>query len=90
MKKLTIERQKELFGLEPNVIVTYTKTKEGSVRLKTTEYEPNAVQAVRKLVGMNPVNIKVRACLSCNEKFESEGIQNRICLDCQSNGSRMI
>lgn len=51
-------------------------------REKYIVHEENSIQVVRREVDMPPVSIKIRNCLGCSEKFESEGIHNRLCNDC--------
>lgn len=85
VKKLSLDREKELFGPEAIVVKAEVIQADGSVtRERQTAYEPNAIQAVRNIVGMEPVKITVRTCLGCSEKFESEGISNRLCEECRS------
>lgn len=98
MKKLAPERKNELFDLEsvemfrPKLdkdgkqVYRTTKIKGKDVQIKVREkyivYEKNSIQVIRKELGMGESKINIRNCLSCAEKFESEGKHNRLCLEC--------
>lgn len=39
----------------------------------------------RKKCGLDLIRKKKRKCISCNRKFISEGLQNRMCRQCRPN-----
>ena len=43
----------------------------------------NELEVARREIGFDSIELKVRNCLSCGTKFESEGTHNRVCDDCR-------
>jgi hypothetical protein len=102
MKKLTPERERELFSPESiemfkpkldaegkQVYKEVTNKKTGKVSLvkdreKYIVHEENPIKVVRRVLKMDEIKLTVRNCLGCSEKFESEGIHNRLCNECAS------
>jgi hypothetical protein len=37
--------------------------------------------------GMKPITVKLRACLSCDRQFKSEGSHERVCGKCKTRNS---
>ena len=42
------------------------------------------INAARAVVGMKPLEYTMKKCLSCDEEFESNGANNRMCEGCYS------
>lgn len=43
----------------------------------------NELEIARKEIGFDPIDIKIRNCLTCAIRFESEGKHNRVCDTCR-------
>ena len=43
----------------------------------------NELAIARKEIGFDPIELKIRNCLTCAIRFESEGKHNRVCDDCR-------
>ncbi len=46
-------------------------------------YDPKELNDARRLSGLKEIHSKQRICLSCEEKFNSEGSHNRLCDSCR-------
>ncbi len=45
--------------------------------------DPEELKEARRLSGLKEIHSKQRICLSCEEKFNSEGSHNRLCDSCR-------
>jgi hypothetical protein len=46
-------------------------------------YDIEHINEARRLSDLKEINLKQRVCLSCEEKFNSEGSHNRLCDSCR-------
>lgn len=51
-------------------------------------YITKDVVKLRKDLGMQPLVIKILNCMKCDDKFESEGHHNRLCIKCRRTKNR--
>jgi len=45
--------------------------------------EEAKINKMRKELGLQPLSVKVRPCIRCERRFESEGHHNRMCNKCR-------
>lgn len=86
--KIKINSNKEVIKIKNKKQKQLTKTisKDKWCTNSTNELfweNKNEIEIARKEVGLNSLVLKVKECLSCGNKFESEGSHNRRCDDCR-------